>query len=108
MRLVYSSAPADESLRTQLASHLHPFVQKEGITEWHEQLIPPGADIAQARRAAWRAADALILLLSADYFLSEACDADEIQYALARRQRGQLLIIPVLLRPCDWQSTRSE
>jgi DNA polymerase III delta prime subunit/MFS family permease len=105
MRLVYSSAPADESLRAQLASHLHPFVQKEGISEWYEQLIPPGADIAQARRVAWRSADALILLLSADYFLSEACASAEIQYALERRERGQILIIPVLLRPCDWQST---
>ncbi len=105
MRLVYSSAPADESLRTQLAAYLHPFVQKEGIVEWYEQLIPPGADVVRTRREAWRSAEVLILLLSADYFLSEACDADEVRYALERRQRGQLLIIPILLRPCDWQST---
>lgn len=105
MRLVYSSAPADESLRAHLAAHLHPFVQKEGIVEWYEGLIPPGADIVQARLQAWRSADALLLLLSADYFTSEAYDIDEVRYALARQQRGQLLIIPILLRPCDRQST---
>lgn len=105
MRLVYSSTPTDESLRAQLADYLHPFVQREGIVEWHEGLIPPGADIVQARQQAWRSADVMLLLLSADYFVSEVYDADEVQYALERQRRGQLLIIPILLRPCDWQLT---
>ncbi len=105
MQLVYASAPADSVLREQLAAHLHSLVLKGLLTEWHEQLIPAGADIAQERRHAWHTADILLILLSADYFLSDAYDEHEIQQALDRHQRGQLHIVLILLRPCDWQST---
>jgi hypothetical protein len=105
MKLVYSSAPADYALREQLAAHLHLLVRKGLLTEWHAQLMPAGAHAAWERQRAWRSADILLLLLSADYFVSEEYDNHDMQQALERHRLGQLLIIPILIRPCDWQST---
>jgi energy-coupling factor transporter ATP-binding protein EcfA2 len=105
LKLVYSLAPADDRFRERLSSHLHSLVQKGQLIEWHEQLIPPGSDRTQERRLAWRSADILLLLLSADYFSSDACNNDEIQEALERHRQGTLLLVPILIRPCDWQAT---
>jgi len=105
IQLVYASAPADTMLREQLSAHLHSLVLKGLLTEWHEQLIPAGADVAQERRHAWHTADILLILLSADYFLSDAYNEHEIQQALDRHRREQLHIVLILIRPCDWQST---
>ena len=104
MKLIYSSASADDAFREQLSAHLHSLVQQGWLSEWHEQLIPAGTEVAQERRRAWRSADIILLLLSADYFLSDAYDDQEMQQALERHHLGQVLIIPVLLRPCEWQS----
>jgi hypothetical protein len=105
IKLVYASAPADEALRTSLSAHLHTLVQQGLLSEWHEQRILPGTVAVKERRQAWQAADILLLLLSVDYFLSAAYDEEAIQQALDQHRRGQVLIIPILLRPCDWQST---
>lgn len=105
MQLVYSSAPADDIFRAQLSKHLQPLVQQKRITEWHARLILPGVDTALERRRAWNSADILLLLLSADYFLSEDFRSDELQSALDRQRRGQLLIVPILLHPCEWRAT---
>jgi energy-coupling factor transporter ATP-binding protein EcfA2 len=105
MKLIYSSASADEAFREQLSAHLHSLVQQGWLSEWHERLIPAGSEVAQERRRAWRSADIVLLLLSADYFLSDAYDDQEMQQALERHRSGQVLIIPVLIRPCEWQST---
>jgi hypothetical protein len=105
MKLVYSSVPADYPLREHLSAHLHVLVRKGLLTEWHEQLMLAGADVASERHHAWHSADILLLLLSADYFASDEYESQEMQQALKRHQLGQLLILPILLRPCDWQST---
>lgn len=105
LHLVYAAAPADTALREQLSAHLHALVQNGLISEWHAQLIPAGASMAQEHQQAWRSAHILLLLLSADYFLSDAFNENAIQQVLERQRREQLLVIPILLRPCDWQAT---
>jgi hypothetical protein len=108
VRLVYSSAPADDAFREQLSTHLLPLVQNRLFTEWSEHHISPGADVAQERHRAWQSADILLLLLIADYFVSDAFDSSEMQQALDRHKSGQLRIVPILLRPFDWQATVSK
>lgn len=105
VRLVYSSAPADTAFCDQLSAHLRPLVQKGLLIEWSEKSIQPGSDVAQERQRAWQEADILLVLLSADYFVSAEFDEKSMQQALKRHQSEQLLVLPVIVRPCDWQST---
>ncbi len=105
MKLVYSCAPADYALCEQLSAHLHLLVQQRLLTDWHERHVLPGAVTEWERRRAWRSADILLLLLSADYFVSADYASNEMRQALKRQRLGQLLIIPILARPCEWQET---
>lgn len=105
IKLVYASAPADAALREQLSAHLHLLIQGGLLSEWHEQRILAGTDATQERHRAWYSADVLLLLLSSDYFLSDAYNENEIQQALGRHRLGQILVVPILVRPCDWQAT---
>jgi hypothetical protein len=104
-KLVYFSASADAVLRDQLSAHLQPLVQEGLITEWHDLLIAAGSDVAEERRRAWGEADIFLLLISADYFLPATYDEQVMRVAIERQKRGQLLIVPILLRPCAWQAT---
>ncbi len=105
LKLVYSSAPADIAFRDQLSKHLRPLVQEGLLVEWHEQQIAPGTSVEEERRRAWQTADILVLLISADYFLPATYREAELRAALERQERGRLLVLPVLLRPCFWQTS---
>ena len=49
------------------------------------------------------AADIILLLLSADFLASDYCYDIEMTRAMERHKQGTARVIPVILRPCDWQ-----
>jgi hypothetical protein len=46
----------------------------------------------------------ILLLLSSEYLNSERCKR-EMQRALQRREQDEIRLIPIILRPCLWEST---
>ena len=48
-------------------------------------------------------ADIILSLVSADFVASDYCYDVEMTHAMERHERGEACIIPVILRPCDWQ-----
>ncbi|WP_369405764.1 toll/interleukin-1 receptor domain-containing protein [Sphingomonas asaccharolytica] len=46
--------------------------------------------------------DIILLLVSPDFLASDYCYEREMQRALARHETGTAVVIPVILRPCDW------
>jgi hypothetical protein len=48
----------------------------------------------------------ILLLLSADFLASEYCFGVEVQRALARLKRGEVKVVPILLKPCLWEESR--
>jgi hypothetical protein len=49
-------------------------------------------------------ASIILLLISADFVASDYCYGIEMQRAMERHEAGETHIIPILLRPVDWQS----
>jgi len=96
--LFYSYALADKKLRDQLAKHLSPLA----LTE--EQLIFPGESQSQTNALLLDKAELVLLLLSSEYLNSERCKY-EMQRALQRREKDEIHLIPIILRPCLWEST---
>jgi hypothetical protein len=47
----------------------------------------------------------VLLLVSADFIASDACVDVETQRALARHARGEAVVIPIIVRPTDWETT---
>jgi len=47
-------------------------------------------------------ADIILLLVSSNFIASDYCYGTELKRAIARHHEGTARVIPVILRPCDW------
>ncbi|HEY7415363.1 MAG TPA: toll/interleukin-1 receptor domain-containing protein [Ktedonobacteraceae bacterium] len=105
LELFYSYAHADERLRDQLDKHLK-LLQREGfLRSWFDRDISAGKLWAKEIKAHLDAADIILLLISADFLDSDYCDEVEVREALRKHRVGEARVIPVILRPCDWESS---
>ncbi len=105
IELFYSYAHRDERLRKRLETHLSALRQQGVITEWHDRKIVAGTDWKQSIDAHLTTAAVILLLISPDFLASDYCYGVEMQRALARHSAGEASVIPVILRPVDWQGT---
>jgi len=102
--LVFSYAHADEDLRNELEVHLTGLKRQGLIEPWHDRRILAGQDFAQEIDRHFASADVVLLLVSPDFIASNYCFEIEMKGALERHVRGEAVVIPVILRPCDWQA----
>jgi hypothetical protein len=104
-RVFYSYSHLDAVLRETLGTYLAPLRRQNKIEEWHDRKIEPGANWDIEISSRLEAAHLILLLLSADFLNSDYCFGVEVERALARLKRGEVKVIPILLRPCLWQQT---
>src|SRR5260370_31074005 len=102
LKLFYSYSTKDEELREQLETHLSLLRRQNIIEEWHFRKIVAGRNIDDDIDKNLDAADIILLLVSADFLDSEYCWNREMTRALERQHLGEVLVIPVIVRPCDW------
>ncbi len=94
--LFYSYSHRDEAFRQELEAHLSFLRRGNLIAEWHDRKIDAGDE--------WKAqidhhigtADIVLLLVSADFIASDYCWGEETTKALARHERGEARVIPVI------------
>ena len=101
--LFLSYAHKDEVLRCELEVHLSGLRREGLISTWHDRQIVPGTEWAQVIDTHLEAASIILLLVSADFLASDYCYDIEMQRALERHRHGEASVIPIILRPCDWQ-----
>ena len=78
-------------------------LQHQGIVEsWHDRRIVAGEEWANCLDDELRRANIILLLVSSDFIASPYCYELEMKKALARHERGEAVVIPVILRPCLW------
>lgn len=99
-----AAAHQDNSFLVQLETHLLPLQRAGRITVWSERHIAPGEKRNEEKTKHLKQADIIILLLSSDFFASDACSTLTAQ-ALERSSSGQTRVIPLLLRPVAWRDT---
>jgi HEAT repeat protein/energy-coupling factor transporter ATP-binding protein EcfA2 len=104
MKLFFSYAHKDETLRDELAKHLSLLKRQNIITEWHDRNITAGTDWAQAIDDNLDSANIILLLISSDFLASDYCYDKEMTRALEHHNQGTARVIPIILRPCDWHS----
>jgi hypothetical protein len=100
-----SYAHKDERLRVELEKHLSVLRRSDLIETWHDRKIAPGAPIYSEIERHLERSDLVLLLISPDFLDSDYCFRREMRIALRRHARGQARIIPIILRPVDWQRT---
>jgi tetratricopeptide (TPR) repeat protein len=105
IKVFYSYSHKDEELREQLEAHLS-LLRRQGIIEsWHDRSISEGSKWAGEIDESLKTADLILPLVSADFLSSDYCYGVEMRQAMKRHEKGEALVIPVILRPCDWKST---
>lgn len=92
----------DKKLFDELTTHLSILQSHYPTYEWYDSELSAGSPITQFIEDHLNRADLIVLLVSADFF---ACSELEMKLALARIATGAARLIPVLLRPSDWNAT---
>jgi hypothetical protein len=94
----------DEALRNELETHLASLKRQGLIEAWHDRRILAGQEFAQEIDQHFATADVVLLLVSPNFIASDYCYNVELQQALQRHERKEAVVIPVILRPCDWHN----
>jgi TIR domain len=100
--LFFSYSHRDEALRDQLETHLAMLKRQGFIETWHDRRITAGEPLDRAISANLESADIVLLLVSPDFLASDYCYEKEMLRAVERHKAGECVLIPVILRPCDW------
>ncbi len=100
----FSYSHADEVLRNELEKQLS-MLKRQGIIEtWHDRRIGAGQEIDKSIDERVNSDAIILLLVSPDFLDSDYCYGVEMKRAMERHEEGGAVVIPVILRPCDWHS----
>ena len=99
-----SYAHKDEGLRNKLSDHLGGLRHGGYIKDWSDGQIIPGQEWESEIIRRLDDADIILLLVTSSFLGSEFIGAVELTRALERHRRGEAIVVPVILKPADWQS----
>jgi nucleoside phosphorylase len=102
VKIFFSYSHKDEVLRDQLATHLSTLRRQGVIKEWHDRKIGAGKEWAGEIDRNLESAHIILLLVSADFINSDYCMDVEVRRAMGRHELGEAWVVPVILRPVDW------
>jgi tetratricopeptide (TPR) repeat protein len=105
LELFYSYSHKDERLRNKLDNHLALLQRQDLIKEWHDRKIEAGDDWESEINEHLDSARIILLLVSDDFIASDYCYSIEMERALERHANGEARVIPIILRPVDWESS---
>ncbi len=103
MNVFFSYAREDEDLLKQLETHLAILKRGDQIHTWHEREIIPGDERKGTIDRRLEAANVILLLVSPAFIASDYCWDVELERAMKHHEAGTARVIPIILRPCDWQ-----
>ena len=95
----------DELLRHELVTALSTLQRTGMIACWHDRRIIPGQEWQSQISEQLLSAELILLLISSDFIASDFCYRIELEQAMERHWRDEARVIPILLRPVDWQGT---
>ena len=103
MKLFISYNHEDEKYIKTFIKTLSPLVNNSKIISniWYDRDIKAGEEFWDRIDSHLANRDIICLFLSTDYLASKPC-IKEMKQALVRRKQEQVLVIPIVLRPCAW------
>ncbi len=103
LKLFYCYAREDEYLRERLEKHLSLLKQEGLIVTWCDREITAGEYYEQKILLNIDTSDIFLALVSPAFMSSDYCHNIELRRALDRHISGKMRVVPVILRPVDWQ-----
>ncbi|HEY0753014.1 MAG TPA: trypsin-like peptidase domain-containing protein [Ktedonobacteraceae bacterium] len=103
LEVFYSYAHADEDLRKKLDNHLSLLRRQQLISKWYDRDIEAGQEFDREISGRLNTAHIILLLISDAFMGSDYCYEKEMGRAMERHEAGDARVIPVILRPAEWQ-----
>ncbi|MES2942624.1 MAG: toll/interleukin-1 receptor domain-containing protein [Pseudomonadota bacterium] len=104
-KVFFSYSHKDEALRDEFEVHLAMLKREGAISAWHDRKILPGTELNGEINARLNESEVILLLVSPDFLASAYCYDIEVGRAMEMHEQGRAKVIPVILRPCDWQAS---
>jgi AAA+ ATPase superfamily predicted ATPase len=105
LKVFISYCRADERFREELARALSPLVVAREIAVLQDSDIRAGTQWNDEILKLLEEADVVLTLVSPAFFHSNFVVTVEMPKALERANSGQILLVPVVVRPVEWRST---
>jgi tetratricopeptide (TPR) repeat protein len=103
LTLFISYSHKDEALKDELVVHLASLKRQGKIQAWQDRDIEAGTEWDAEIKQQLEAAEIILLLITPRFIASDYCYDEEMQQAMQRHEAGSARVIPVILKPCDWQ-----
>jgi len=100
--VVVSSVSQDGEWLKAFRPHLNMLALYRDLEVWDETDIEAGSDRYQELDRRMKSARIVICFISVDYLIAIR-EFEAFDYLLEERQRGGLLLLPILIRPCFWE-----
>lgn len=104
IEVFYSYAHEDERLRNELEKQLALLKRQGVIAGWSDRAIGAGREWAGEIDKHLKSAGIILLLVSSDFLNSDYIFDVELKKAMERHQAKETVVVPVILRPCDWET----
>ncbi len=102
--LFISYSHKDEAIKDELVKHLSGLKRMGMISEWNDRKILPGEEWDLEIKEKLELADLILCLISSDFMASDYINDVEVQKAIDRHQKQLAKIVPIVVRPCDFES----
>jgi len=91
-----------EKIENELKPDLRTLERQGKIKVWYDQDILPGEEWDAAIKEKLHAADIVLLMVSRKFLATDYIWEVEIKKAVERHNRGEAIVIPIILSHCDW------
>ncbi|MBN8711768.1 MAG: toll/interleukin-1 receptor domain-containing protein, partial [Verrucomicrobia bacterium] len=103
MKAFVSYSHHDAEFLTALHEHLSALRRQGFIDTWTDREIDAGGVVDHEISTAMAEAGLFLLLVSSSFINSDYCYEKEFKRALEKQAASKAIIVPILVRPCDWQ-----
>ncbi|HEX8650400.1 MAG TPA: TIR domain-containing protein [Pyrinomonadaceae bacterium] len=104
LKVFISYSHRDEEFKEELVTMLAGLERQGIIDPWQDRRIEEGDEWYQAIQDAMNDCDLAILLVSQNFIASRFIQDEELPRVLQRRREQGLRVVPIIVRPCKWQS----
>lgn len=105
MKAFISYSHKDSNYLERLKVHLAQMKRDGQITDWTDEEIHAGGSLNNEISNVLNSSELFFALLSPDYIASNYCYNKEFETAQRMQEDGKIIIVPIILEPCDWQRT---
>ena len=104
LKIFISYSHKDEAFKDELVTMLTGLQRRKFVDAWQDRRIEAGDEWNQSIQTAMDECDLALLLVSPDYLASCFVQEQEQPKLLQRREEMKTRVIPIIVRPCMWQS----